>query len=82
MDRDRDRDGDGDRGYGIYLYPALCVPTHQMIQNLITNSLHHLKGLPRGNRVHDNIPMDTNEVLRVQDAVLILRVIVTRMGQR
>lgn len=43
-----------------------------MIQNLIPNNPHHLETLLAADRVHDHVPMDADEVLAVQDAVLVL----------
>ncbi len=43
-----------------------------MIQNFVSNNLDHLEGLRRSNRVNEHVPMNPNEMLRVQDAVFIL----------
>lgn len=43
-----------------------------MIQNLIPDNLHHLKGLHGSYRIHEHISMDSNEVFRVEDAVFVL----------
>lgn len=46
---------------------------HKVVENLISNGSDHLKGLPRANRVDNHVAMYTNEMLRVEHAVLILR---------
>jgi hypothetical protein len=43
-----------------------------VIQNFVSDNLDHLKGLCRGDRVHEHVAMDPNEMLRVQDGVFIL----------
>lgn len=43
-----------------------------MIQDLIPNNPTHLKALLAPYTVHNHVPMDPNEVLAVQDAVLVL----------
>ena len=43
-----------------------------MIENFITDDLNHLKGRCGGDRVDENIAVDTNEVLGVQNAIFIL----------
>ena len=43
-----------------------------MVQDFVPDDLNHLKGLGRGNRVHEHVAMDSNEVLRVQDGIFIL----------
>lgn len=43
-----------------------------MIKDLVTNNLHHLKALRRRDRVDEHVPMNANEMLRVQYAVFIL----------
>lgn len=43
-----------------------------MVQDLIANDRHHVKGLARGHRVYNDVAMDTNEMLRVQDTIFIL----------
>jgi len=44
-----------------------------VIQNLISDNLNHLKRLRGSNRVNQHIPMNANEVLRVQNRIFILR---------
>lgn len=46
--------------------------TDEVVEDLVTNDLDHLKGLHRRNRVDEDIAVDSDEVLRVQNAVLIL----------
>ena len=46
--------------------------THQVVQDLLPDDLHHLERGQRRHRVHEHVAMDADEVLRVQDAVLIL----------
>lgn len=43
-----------------------------MVEDLVANDGDHLKRLPGGNGVNDHVAMDANEVLRVEDAVLVL----------
>lgn len=43
-----------------------------MVQDLVADDACHLKALLAGDRVHNQVAMDANEVLRVEDAVLIL----------
>ena len=43
-----------------------------MIQDLVSDDLNHLKGLRRCDGIHEHVPMDPNEMLRVEDAVFIL----------
>lgn len=43
-----------------------------MVQDLIPNDGHHIKGLARGYRVYNDVAMDANEMLRVQDTIFIL----------
>lgn len=46
--------------------------TDEVVEDLVADDLDHLKGLHRRNRVDEDIAVDSNEVLRVQNAVLIL----------
>jgi hypothetical protein len=43
-----------------------------MIQYLIPNDSTHLKTLLAGNRIHNHVAMNANEVLAIQDRVLVL----------
>ena len=43
-----------------------------MVQDLVPNNVYHLKGLCGGYRVYKHVPVDSNEMLRVENAVLIL----------
>lgn len=43
-----------------------------MVENLVADDLDHLKGLHGSNRVDENIAVNSDEVLGIQDAVLIL----------
>lgn len=43
-----------------------------MVEDLVADDGDHLKGLSGGDRVDDHVAMDTDEVLRVEDAVLVL----------
>ena len=43
-----------------------------MVENLIPNDPDHVEGLLGGNRVDEDVAMNTDEMLRVQDAILIL----------
>lgn len=46
--------------------------TYQMIEYLVAYYPYHLERLTRRHRVDDDISMYSNEMLRVQDAVLVL----------
>ena len=43
-----------------------------MIENFVSNDPDHVKGLPGGDRINDDIAMDSNEVFRVHDTIVIL----------
>ena len=43
-----------------------------MVENFVPNDSDHIKGLPGGNRIHNDIAMDSNEVFGVHDTVVIL----------
>ena len=43
-----------------------------MVQDLIPNNAHHLEALLAADRIHNHISMNTDKVLRVEDAVLVL----------
>lgn len=45
---------------------------YQMVQDLVTDYLHHLEGLHRGDRVHEHVTVNSNEVFRVQYTIFIL----------
>ena len=45
-----------------------------MVENLVADDAGHLEGLLVADRVDDHVAVDADEVLRVQDAVLILKV--------
>jgi hypothetical protein len=44
-----------------------------VVQDLIANDARHLEALLAGNGVDNHVAVDANEVLRVEDAVLILQ---------
>jgi len=44
-----------------------------MVQNLVMDDIDHVEGLLRGNRVDEHVPMNPNKMLRVEHAVLVLR---------
>lgn len=46
--------------------------TYQVIQDLIPNNAHHLEALLAADRIHNHIAMNSDEVLGVEDAVLVL----------
>lgn len=46
--------------------------TYEVIEDLVTDDARHLEALLAGNRVHDQVAMDANEVLGIENAVLIL----------
>lgn len=43
-----------------------------MVENLLADNAHHFERLHRGDRVYENVAVNTNEVLGIQNAVLIL----------
>ena len=47
---------------------------YQVVEKLLTNDLDHLKGLQRCNRIDQHVAVDTDKVLAVHYAVLILHV--------
>lgn len=55
--------------------------THQVVQKLLTDDLDHLEGGLGGNRVDEHVTVDTNEVLAVHNAVLILASGVDDLGR-
>lgn len=44
-----------------------------MVEDLVADDAGHLEALLAGDRVDDHVAMDADEVLRVQDAIFILR---------
>lgn len=46
--------------------------SYKMIQNLVADDFDHLKRLLRGHGVNQHVPVDTNRVARVKDAVFVL----------
>jgi hypothetical protein len=54
------------------LYVACWKGPYQVVQNLVTDDLYHLERLHRSNRIHQDIPMDPNEVLGIKYTVFIL----------
>jgi hypothetical protein len=53
-----------------------------VVQNLVPDHLHHLKGLQRRDAVDQHIPVNADKVLRVQDAVLVLPGRVDNLGRK
>jgi hypothetical protein len=47
--------------------------TYQVVENLVADDARHLEALLAGDRVDNDVAVDADEVLRVEDAVLILR---------
>jgi len=43
-----------------------------MVEDLVANDLHHLKGLQRRHTVHQHVAVGADHLLRIEDAVLIL----------
>jgi hypothetical protein len=54
-------------------YFWLWAYTYQVIEDLVTDDTCHLKALLAGDRVDNDVTVDADEVLRVEDAVLILQ---------
>lgn len=46
--------------------------THEVVEDLVADDAGHLEALLARDRVDNHVPMDADEVLRVQDAVFIL----------
>ena len=46
--------------------------TYEVVQNLFPDHSNHVEGLLRGDRVHQHVSMNADEVFRVQDAVFVL----------
>ena len=46
--------------------------TDDVVEDLLAKDSDHLEGLLRRHRVNEHVAMDTDEVLRVHDAVLVL----------
>jgi hypothetical protein len=44
-----------------------------VVENLVADDARHLEALLAGDRVDNHVAMDANEVLRVEDAILILK---------
>jgi hypothetical protein len=51
---------------------GLATKTYQMVQDLISDDAHHLEALLAADRIDNHIAMNTNKVLGVEDAVLVL----------
>jgi hypothetical protein len=47
--------------------------TYQVVEDLVADDARHLEALLAGDRVDNDVAVDADEVLRVEDAVLILR---------
>ena len=43
-----------------------------MVEDLVPQDADHLEGLPRSDGVDEHVAMDTDEVLRIQDAIFVL----------
>jgi hypothetical protein len=54
-------------------YDILAGGTHEVVENLVADDARHLEALLAGDRVDNHVAMDANEVLRVEDAILILK---------
>lgn len=52
---------------------ALAGGAYEVVEDLITDDASHLEALLARDRVDDHVAMDADEVLRVKDAVLILK---------
>jgi hypothetical protein len=51
-----------------------------VIEDLVADDACHLEALLACDRVDDHVTVDTNEVLRVKDAILILVTVVTSVA--
>jgi hypothetical protein len=47
--------------------------TYQVVQDLVADDPGHLEALLAGDRVHDHVAVDADEVLGVENAVFILK---------
>lgn len=45
---------------------------YKVVENLVANDADHLEGLPRGDRVDEDVAMYANDVLGVENTVFIL----------
>lgn len=54
---------------------------HQVVQNLVSDYLHHFEGCQGRHGVHEHVAVNADEVLGVQDAVLILAGSIDDFGQ-
>lgn len=57
------------------------METHEVVQNLIPNNLDHLERGQRRDAVDEHVAVDADEVLRVEDAVLVLAGRVDDLGR-
>jgi hypothetical protein len=53
-----------------------------VVQDLVPDDLHHLKRLQRRHAVDEHVAVDADEVLRVEDAVLVLAGRVDNLGRK
>jgi hypothetical protein len=54
-------------------YFRLWAYTYQVVEDLVADDARHLEALLAGDRVDNDVAVDADEVLRVEDAVLILQ---------
>lgn len=60
--------------YGSLFVELVVVDvTDQVVENLVAYYAGHLEALLVGDRVDDHVAVDADEVLRVEDAVLVLK---------
>lgn len=50
----------------------LAYAAYQMVEDLVSDDGHHVKGHPRTDRVYNHVAMDADEMLRIENGVLIL----------
>jgi hypothetical protein len=50
----------------------MVMGTHKVVEDLIADDAGHFEALLAGDRVDNHVAVDTNEVLRVENTVLIL----------
>lgn len=46
--------------------------TYEVVEDLVADDARHLEALLACDRVHNHVAMDTNEVFRIKNAILIL----------
>jgi hypothetical protein len=74
--------GLGGRGSGLGVGGERERETYEVVQDFVPDDLHHLKRLQRRHAVDEHVAVDADEVLRVEDAVLVLAGRVDNLGRK